>query len=158
MPAPVTTESVWRALSAHMFGVLSWVAPGGARSAGIVYVVRDRKLLIGTDDDSWKARHIRADPRVSVTATFAKRLWFLPWIKIPDATITFRGEARIIESPDVPADLVEDLNRGMAEDPERTAKMCLIEVTPQGDFLTYGIDVSISDMRDPKKAMGRAPC
>ena len=52
MPAPVTTESVWRALSANMFGVLSWLAPGGARSAGIVYVVRDRKLLIGTDDDS----------------------------------------------------------------------------------------------------------
>ncbi len=159
MAAPVTTQSVWRALSGHAFAVLSWVTPGGgARSAGIVYLVRDGKLLIGADTDSWKARHIRLHPSVSLTATVAKRVWFMPWLEIPDATITFHGRARIIEHGDIPPDVIEDLTRGMADDPERVAGTCVIEVSPEGDFITYGIDVSVIDMRDPRKAAGRAPC
>ncbi len=33
----------------------------------------------------------------------------------------------------------------------------LIEVTPEKEFLTYGIGVSLLDMRDPQKARKRAP-
>ncbi|MDJ0929457.1 MAG: hypothetical protein QNJ73_17595 [Gammaproteobacteria bacterium] len=43
----------------------------------------------------------------------------------------------------------------MAPDPERNANTCLIEVTPVGHFLTYGIDVPATAMADPEKAMGR---
>jgi len=36
------------------------------------------------------------------------------------------------------------------------ADSCLIEVTPQGEFVTYGVGVSLMEMRDPAKARGRA--
>ena len=43
-------------------------------------------------------------------------------------------------------------------DPERVlADMCLLEITPRGEFLTFGIDVSRLEMRDTLKAQGRAP-
>ena len=157
MTAPVTTESVWRALSSHMFAVLAWVAPdGSARSAGIVYLVRDHKLLIGADKESWKERHIRKNPGVSITATLARRLPLLPWIKIPDATITFRGKARITPPAEVEPELAAALTKGMADDPMLRERMCVIEVIPEGEFITYGIDVSVLAMGDPQKAQGRA--
>jgi hypothetical protein len=31
-----------------------------ARTVGVVYVVRDRKLYVATDREAWKARHIAA--------------------------------------------------------------------------------------------------
>ena len=158
MPAPVTTNTVWSALSGNLFAVLSWVTPQGtARSAGVVYLVRDGRLLIGTDAGSWKARYIRANPNVSLTATFTRRIPLIPWIRPPDATITFHGKARVIEPVDVDPVLLRELEKGMAEDSERVANSSMIEVTPEGDFVTYGIGVSLLAMRDPRKAQGRAP-
>ena len=158
MPAHVTTESVWTALAGQMFAVLSWVSPQGfARSAGIVYLVRNGKLVIGAESTSWKARHIRANPKVSMTVTFRRRIALLPWIQLPDATVTFHGTARVIDPAGVDADILHELEKGMVDDPERVANTCLIEVSPEGDFLTYGIGVSVLAMRDPHKAQGRAP-
>ena len=51
--------------------------------------------------------------------------------------------------------ILHELEKGMAPDPERNANTCFIEVTPEGDFLTYGIDVPATAMGDPEKAMGR---
>jgi hypothetical protein len=45
----------------------------------------------------------------------------------------------------------------MESDSERNANTCFIEIKPQGDFVTYGIDVPATAMGDPAKAMGRAP-
>ena len=158
MSAPVTTASIWRNLSDHAFAVLSWVTPSGAaRSAGIVYVVRDNKLLIGAEKTSWKAKHIIANPNVSVTVTIPRKILFLPWIHIPDATITIHGKAKVKDSDEVDPGVKRDLTRGMVEDPVRDQNTCIIEVNPEGEFLTYGIDVSLQAMRDPQKAMGRAP-
>ena len=157
MAAPVSTHSVWQALGKQSFAVLSWVTPKGeARSAGIIYLTKDRKLIIGAESDSWKARHIRANPHVSMTVVFKRRVFYLPWIRIPDATIAFRGRARIIEPADVDPQILHELEQGMEPDPERNANTCFIEVTPEGDFVTYGIDVPAAAMGDPAKAMGRA--
>ena len=157
MSAPVTTASIWRHLSKHHFSVLSWVTPSGAaRSAGIVYVVRNHSLLIGTEEASWKAKHIAANPHVSMTVTVHRKILFLPWIQIPDATITFHGRAHIKNADEVDPSVNRDLTRGMVEDPARDQNTCVIEVIPEGEFLTYGIDVSLQAMRDPQKAMGRA--
>ncbi|MDJ0929458.1 MAG: pyridoxamine 5'-phosphate oxidase family protein [Gammaproteobacteria bacterium] len=102
MAAPVTTESVWQALGKHQFAVLSWVTPKGeARSAGIIYLVKDRKLIIGSESTSWKTRHIRANPHVSMTVLSKRRIIFLPWVRLPDATIAFHGRARVIEPADI---------------------------------------------------------
>jgi len=156
MAAPVTTDSVWQALSAQSFAVLSWVTSSGqARSAGIIYLVKDRKLIIGTESTSWKARCIRANPHVSITAMSKRRIIYLPWVSIPDATITFRGRARVIEPENVDQQVLAELVNGMEPDPERDGNTCFIEITPEGDFLTYGIDVPVMAMGDPHKAMGR---
>lgn len=37
------------------------------------------------------------------------------------------------------------------------AESCLIEVTPRGEFVTYGVGVSLMQMRDPEQARGCAP-
>jgi hypothetical protein len=40
---------------------------------------------------------------------------------------------------------------------ERRASACLIEVVPEGAFVTYGLDVSLSKLRDPAAARARVP-
>ncbi|MCS6843056.1 MAG: hypothetical protein NZ528_01840 [Caldilineales bacterium] len=44
-----------------------------------------------------------------------------------------------------------------ADDPQVVAESCLIEVTPRGEFVTYGVGVPLWQMRDPEQALGRAP-
>lgn len=157
MTLHLTTGEVWQAIEKEVFAVLGMVtADGEARTVGIVYVVRDRKLYIGTDRDAWKVRHIAANPHVSMTIPIAKRIPLLPWIKIPAATITFCGTAQILPADETPQEILNAVFRGMAEDEERVAGSCLIEVTPEKDFLTYGVGVSLMQMRDPHLARGRA--
>lgn len=70
MPAPVTTDLVWEEIEKRLFAVLSYVAPKAqARSAGIVSVVRDRTLHVGTGKESCKAKHIRLNPNVALNVT-----------------------------------------------------------------------------------------
>jgi hypothetical protein len=37
------------------------------------------------------------------------------------------------------------------------AESSVIEVTPVGDFVTYGVGIPMMQMRDPEKSRGRAP-
>jgi hypothetical protein len=158
MTVQLTTDQVWQAIEKELFAVLGMVtAKGEARTVGIVYVVRDRKLYIGTDKDAWKTRHVAANPHVSLTVPIAKRIPLMPWIKVPAATITFCGLARILPAGETPPEILQAVFRGMAEDEERVADSCLIEVTPVKEFLTYGVGVSLMQMRDPNTARGRAP-
>ncbi|MFZ1863536.1 MAG: pyridoxamine 5'-phosphate oxidase family protein [Polyangiales bacterium] len=158
MPAPITTDLVWQEVEKRLFAVLSWVNPSGhARSAGIVYLVKDRALYVATNDDSWKAKHIRSNPHVALNVTIPKRIPFMPWVKIPDATIAFSATARVMAATETEPEIIEVLMRGMAEDPERLARTCVLEIRPSGHFATYGVGIPLLDMRDPKKARGRAP-
>jgi hypothetical protein len=158
MSAPVTTDLVWKEIEKRMFGVLSYVNPKGeARSAGIVYLVRDRVLYVGTDTDSWKAKHIRRNPKVALNVTIAKRIPFMPWIKIPDATIAFNGTADVLKASEIDPKIIEALMHGMADDPELFASTCVLAIRPTAYFATYGVGVPLLDMRDPKKAKGRTP-
>jgi len=158
MPAPITTELVWKEIEKRVFAVLSYVTPKAeARSAGIVYVVRNRVLYVATEVGSWKEKHIRLNPHVALNVTIPKRIPFLPWIKIPDATIAFSATAQVLAVAEAGPEIAQALMRGMAEDAERVARTALLEIRPTGDFVTYGIGVPLLDMRDPKKARGRAP-
>ena len=78
-------------------------------------------------------------------------------IKIPAATITFSGVAKVLEPNDVDKDVLHALLRGLTEDQEQMATMCVIEIEPVGDFVTYGVGVPMMEMRDTIKARGRAP-
>lgn len=159
MTAKLTTEQVWQALERNLFAVVGMVsARGEGRTAGIVYVVHDRKFYFGTDKEAWKARHIAANPNVSLTVPIPKRIPFLPWVKIPAATITFSGTARILTIDETPTEVGRALTHGLKGNPEeRLASSCVVEVTPKGDFLTYGVGVSLATMRDTEAARGRAP-
>lgn len=158
MATQLTSEQVWEAIEKEIFAVLGMVtAHNEARTAGVVYVVRDRRLYVVTDKDAWKARHIAGNPHVSVTIPIAKRIFFLPWIKIPAATITFAGTARIRETGETPPELLQQLFRGLEADEEKVAGSCLIEITAQKDFITYGVGMPLMQMRDTEKARGRVP-
>jgi hypothetical protein len=156
MPADITTEQVWSEVEKQVFAVLGMVtAKGEARTAGIVYIARDRELYIGTSKGAWKTRHVRRNPKVSLTVTIAKRIPFLPFVPIPPATITFQGEATVHDVEEIGGDVLQALYKGMEIDEEFVADSCIIRVKPKGDFVTYGVGVSLLAMRDPKKSQGR---
>ena len=158
MNVELSTEEVWQTIDKELFAVVGMVnAANEARTAGLVYIVRDRKLYLATGADTWKARHIAANPHVSVTIPIAKRVPIMPWLKIPQATITFQGTAHVCGAGEALPDLLQKLLGPMANDQELIAGSCLVEIIPTGEFVTYGVGVRLIEMRDPNKARGRAP-
>jgi hypothetical protein len=158
MAATPSTDLVWKEIHNQIFAVLGFVTPSGeARTAGIVYAVQGREVYIATDHDAWKTRHIGKNPNVSLTVTISKRVPLLPWIKIPPATATFQGSAAILRVDETPEPLLRKLFRGLELDDKMREEIAVIRVTPRGDFLTYGIGVSLMTMRHPEQAHGRAP-
>lgn len=156
MPATITTKQVWQEVERQMFAVLGHVTPKGEpRTSGIVYTVRARQLYLGVYRESWKPRHIARNPSVSVTVTVPKRIPFLPWIKIPPATITFQGTAEVMpfeqSDPEIQRQVLDGVQHAAG------APMDMIRIKPEGEFLTYGIGVSMNTMRRPHDAAGRAP-
>lgn len=158
MNVELTAEEVWQAIEKELFTVVGMVnAASEARTAGLVYIVRDRKLYVATGRDTWKARHMAANPHVSVTIPIAKRVPIMPWLKIPQATITFQGTARVFPAAEASPELLRALFQHKADDHEMVAGSCIVEITPVGEFVTYGVGVRLMDMREPEKARGRAP-
>ena len=154
MSDQLTSASVWDEIDRNNFAVLGMVsARHQARTVGIVYVVDGRRLYIGAGRDQWKIKHIAQNGDVSMTVPIAKRVPLMPWIKIPAATITFSGTARVLEEDQLGKALLDKLYR---HDADRSG-WCAIEVTPQRDFITYGIGVSLLAMRSPDRARARVP-
>ncbi len=158
MGAVLSSKQVWGELENNIFAVLGVVTTKGeARTVGIVYVVHMQKIYIASRNDTWKVRHIRENAHVSMTVTIPKRILFLPWIKIPAATISFSGIGTVLNPNNVGKDVLHSLLRGLETDTETLATMCVIEVQPVGDFITYGVGIPMMTMRQPEKARGRAP-
>lgn len=150
---PTTADEVWPYIEKWPFAVISFVTPDGrARAAGVMYTVRDRVLNVVTGPDTWKARHIRSNPNVSVTVPIQR----LPVTvrRMPPAVITFPGTASIVGIEDVGADLRADLTKGLDD---RIGEMCVIQIEPVGRFVTYGIGVMPMKMRNPDEALARVP-
>ncbi len=156
MSVNLTSEQVWAELGKQLFAVLGMVnAQNEARTIGMVYVARDYKIYMVTGKETWKARYVQQNPHVSLTVPIAKRIWLFPWVKIPAATITFTGLASARDMDEVDDSVLSALLRGLETDPEMREKSCIIEVEPEGDFITYGVGVSLMTMRTPAKARGR---
>jgi hypothetical protein len=152
VPLPTSSEEIWPFIEKWPFAVLSFVTPSAeSRSAGVMYKVKDRVLYVLTGPETWKARHIQANPKVSVTVTVPR----LP-IRIrmaPPAVITFAGTAEVLEMEEVDPDLRQALTRGVDDLPA----MCAIKIVPSGNFVTYGIGIPMMQMRHPEKALARVP-
>jgi Pyridoxamine 5'-phosphate oxidase len=153
----LTSEQVWRHVAKASFAVLSHVTPSGEpRSSGIVYRTLGRRLYVAVSPDSWKARHVAVDGRVSVTVPVHRGGVLALVMPIPPATISFHGRAIVLPagSSEV-GPLLDEL--GSLLPAERRISATIIEIVPEGSFVTYGIGVSLAKMRDPMSARARTP-
>lgn len=152
MALPTTAAEVWEHIEKWPFAVVSFVTPKGeSRSAGVMFKVKDRTLYVLTGPDTWKAKHIKTNPNVSVTVTVQR----LP-IRVrqaPPAVITFSGIGTVLEMGEVDSDLRRDLLRGVGD----LGDTCVIRIEPKGRFVTYGIGIPMMQMRQPGKALARVP-
>ncbi len=154
-----TTETVWAEMNDNIFGVLAFTNKAGEpRSAGVVYVVHERSVLVSSARDSWKNRHISRHPKVSMTVTIPKRVPFLPFIEVPAATVTFQGDAEILDVGELSGEATRRLFKSSRLDDDMIHTVQVIRVVPRGEFLTYGIDMPITQMADHERATARVPC
>jgi Pyridoxamine 5'-phosphate oxidase len=155
--ARLTTEQVWHEVAKASFAILSHVTPAGEpRSSGVVYKTVGWRLYVAVAPDSWKARHIAASRRVAVTVPVRRGGILSLLAPIPPATISFHATATVHP----PGSLeVRSLSKELASllPAERRASSCIIEVIPEGEFLTYGVGVSLLKMRTPAAARARVP-
>jgi hypothetical protein len=155
MAARLTSEQVWHQVAKASFAVLGYVTPAGEpRSSGVVYKSVGRRLYVAVASDSWKARHVAASRRVAVTVPVRRGGLLSLVAPIPPATVSFHATAIVhpAGSPQV-RPLLKEL--GSLLPAERRASACLIEILPEGVFVTYGLGVSLSKMRDPAAARAR---
>jgi hypothetical protein len=155
--ARLTGDEVWHELAKSSFAVIGYVTPTGEpRSSGVVFTSVDRRLYTLVAPDSWKAKHIAASRRVSVTVPVRRGGILALLLPIPPACISFHATA-IVHPPgsvDV-ASLSKDLTSMVPK--ERLTRGCIIELVPEGDFLTFGVGVSLTDMLHPDVATARVP-
>lgn len=152
MALPKTADEIWPYIEKWPFGVLSFVTPKGqSRSAGVMYKVKGRVLYVVTGEDTWKVRHIRSNPNVSMTVTIQR--FPIRIRQMPPAVITFSGVASVLGIDEVEEGLRSDLTRGTGEMPG----MCVLAIAPEGHFVTYGIGIPVMEMRHPEKSRARVP-
>jgi hypothetical protein len=150
----LTTEQVWRQINKASFLVLSHVTPAGEpRSSGVIYQSLDRRLYVAVAPDSWKAKHIAANPRVAVTVPVHRGGILALVAPIPPATINFHSTA--IVHPAGSMEIPKELSSLVPA--ERSSSACIIELVPEGAFLTYGVGVSLMKMRNPAASRARVP-
>lgn len=156
MTLQLTEQQVWVSIETNQFAALGMVtSKDESRTVSIVYVMDDHKLYIGMEKSAWKTKHVAANPHVLLTIAIAKRIPFIPWIKIPVATISFLGVANILEHNDVKPDVFENFYRDVVRDEEAMSASCVIEMVPQKNFVMYGVGIPPMQMRFPEKARGR---
>lgn len=152
----VSSERVWQAVATASFAVVSHVTPSGEpRSSGVMYASVDRHLYVVTAPDSYKARQITDGDRVAVTIPVRRGGLLSLVAPIPPATITFR--ARVIVHPAGSVDIAAVSKRFASLLPEQRLRGCVLELVPEGRFLTYGLGVPLMRMRDPDAALARVP-
>jgi hypothetical protein len=116
-----------------------------------------RRLYLVTAPDSWKARQISDGDQVAVTVPIRRGGGLLSLIiPIPPATVSFHATARVhpagpVSSGPAPKRLVSHLPK------QRREAGCLLELVPEGDFLTYGLGVPLQDMAKPDAALAHVP-
>lgn len=149
-------EQVWHAIDTASFAVLSHVTPRGEpRSSGVMYVSVDRRLYVVTAPDSFKARHIHDGDQVGVTVLVRRGGLLSLLFPIPPATISF--PARALVHPQGSLDVSQMSDAFAKSLPEDRRNGCVLELVPEGRFVTYGIGVSLSDMRKPELAKQLVP-
>jgi hypothetical protein len=151
------TEQVWREIERASFAVVGYVTPAGeARSSGVVYKAVGKRLYFAVAPESWKARHIAVSRHVSVTVPVHRGGILALVAPIPPATISFHAAATVHAAGSVRIDsLSKELESLLPL--ERREHAVLIELVPEGRFLTYGVGVPLMDMQKPELAEAVVP-
>jgi hypothetical protein len=150
----LTSDQVWRQVAKQTFAVISQVTPGGApRSSGVMYKAIGTKLFVVTDPRSWKAKHLAADGHVAVTVPVHRGGILALVAPIPPATISFHGTA--VVHPAGTMTIPEELAPLIP--PDRRSDCAIIEIAPEGAFVTYGVGVPLLKMRIPERSRARVP-
>lgn len=157
VPARLTSADVWRQIEASSFAVLGYVTPSGQpRSSGVVYKAIAKRLYTAVAPESWKARHIAGALSVAVTVPVHRGGIMALAVPIPPATVSFHASAVVH-----PAGVMKvgSLSRQLESllPAERRESAVVLELIPEGSFLTYGLGVSLLDMRKPALAQARVP-
>jgi len=153
----LTSAQVWRQIERSSFAVISYSTPSGEpRSSGVLYIAEGQRLYVVVADDSWQARHIAVTGRVAVTVPVRRGGILSLVAPIPPATISFHGAAtvRAAGTAEIGA-LPERLARLLPT--ERRVSSTIIEIRPEGRFVTYGIGVSLVRMREPAASRATVP-
>ena len=152
----LTCDQCWRAISKANFLVITYVnAAGEPRSSGVVYGVARPRLGIGVKPDSWKARSIKDGQVVAVTIPIRRGGILSLFLPIAPAAISFHARA-IVHAPGT----LDEVSRRqfMPYHPEDVRKWAtIIELVPEGRFMTYGIGVPLTAMTKPDIALRHAP-
>jgi hypothetical protein len=155
--ARLTSDEVWRALARASFAVVSHVTPSGApRSSGVVYAVAERRMYVAVAPDGWKAKHIASNGQVAVTVPVRRGGLLSLLLPIPPATISFH--ARAIVHPAGALD-IHSLSRALESllPADRRASAAVLEIVPEGRFVTYGLGVTLTQLANPAAARAHVP-
>jgi len=154
---PDGSEQIWQQLDRASFAVIAYVTPAGEpRSSGVVYKTVGKRLYMAVAPDSWKARHIAAGKHVSVTVPVRRGGILALVLPIPPATISFHATAIAHPAGSVKlGSLAKQLESLLP--PERRDAAVVIELIPEGRFLTYGVGVPLMDMQKPELARAVVP-
>jgi pyridoxamine 5'-phosphate oxidase-like protein len=153
----LTTERVWNEIEKASFAIISYVTPAGKpRSSGVMCAAVGHHLYLVTAADSWKARQISYGDEVAVTVPIRRGGLLSLVAPIPPATVSFHAKATVhpagsVSIEKVPKKLASQLPK------ERWSAGCLLELAPEGNFLTYGLGVSLQDMAKPEAALAHVP-
>lgn len=155
--ARITSDLVWRQLADASFAVIGYVTPAGEpRSSGVVYRTVGKRLYIVVGPDSWKARHIATNKHVSVTVPVHRGGVLALVAPIPPATISFHATALVHPAGSIRlSSISKELDSLLP--PDRKDAGVVIELIPYGRFLTYGVGVSLMEMRKPDIARAEIP-
>ncbi len=151
-----TTDQVWREVSKGSFLVLSFTTrEGWPRSCGILYATSGRRVFVEVHPGSLKAHEIHDGDQVAVTVPVRRGGLLSLLMPIPPSAISFH--ARVILHPLGTLDL-GTISKTFAGLPEYVRKGSIVlELEPEGKFLTFGIGVPLMEMRDLNKMFGRTP-
>jgi hypothetical protein len=153
----VTSDQVWQQLDRASFAIIGYVTPAGeARSSGVVYKTVNKRLYVAVAPDSWKARHIAAAPRVTVTVPVRRGGVLALLMPIPPATITFQAMALVHAADSVEIGSFSKELESLLP-PDRRDHAVVIELVPEGHFLIYGVGVPLMDMAKPELARAVVP-
>jgi hypothetical protein len=152
----ITPDRVWGEISKASFAVISYVTPAGEpRSSGVVCGTVGRHLYVATAPDSWKARQISDGDQVAVTIPIRRGGLLSLIAPIPPATVSCHAKAVVHPAGSLDVGSVSRKLASLLPEQRRTGY--ILELVPEGTFLTYGVGVSLRTMRDPAAAQARVP-